>query len=367
MASRGLLAPFASIVGAIGMLLAATWPAAASAFDAVLCADYDQRTVVDETTPGAEVVAVRPEERAQHALRCLHLLRNRLDQVAGGTASEQAQAELDALEERISDVEEDLRGIAKYLARRVSERRYYDEQKLAWEWQLVNIENYFNIPPYARLYVDNNDYDRYSFKVSIGYEYTSIRDVLAVGAARIGLLIHHHYGRMPYSDEYGFDLYGAQLSGNLLLSGSTEQKSNGDSDEETDSETLGMDVALFAPLLRNRVRADVALLTGPLFVVGASQTDLSTRIRTKTYAGVRSGINPEHYIDVLVGRSPGLSSTRVEIRGQMPVARMQSGNAFFIGTVINMGAINDEPDEEDRITIYVSWNIDFLDLFMPGS
>jgi hypothetical protein len=71
-------------------------------------------------------------------------------------------------------------------------------------------------------------------------------------------------------------------------------------------------------------------------------------------------------IDVLVGRSPGLSSRRVEIRGQMPVAQMQNGNAFFAGTVINMGAINDEPDEEDRITIYVSWNVDFLDLFMPG-
>jgi hypothetical protein len=271
-------------------------------------------------------------------------------------------------EHQLASVEEDLRTAGRRLEYLVESKRFCDTDKLRHESYIRDIEHYFHIPDYSRLYLDHNDFGRYFFKLSVGYEYTSINNILEESSPRIALLIFNYFDRRPYQEQYGLDYYGYQMFGNLILSGATEQKSGQTISTETEQveRTLGIDVGIFAPLLRHRIRPDLSHQFGLMAAGGAKQTDTSNKIRLRGYAGVRSAISPEHYIDALVGRSPGLKSVRMEFRGQMPVAEMGRGSRFFVGALANMGIANKKPNEDDVLTVYMSWNIDFLDLFTTG-
>lgn len=108
-----------------------------------------------------------------------------------------------------------------------------------------------------------------------------------------------------------------KLSGNLILSGATEQRPTVQTTE--DEKTLEIDIFMFTPLLRSKIRPDLGLQTGPLLLIGAKQTDNSKKVNERVYIGIRSAISPAHHLDLLFGHSSGLKSGRMEIRGQMPV------------------------------------------------
>ncbi len=277
--------------------------------------------------------------------------------------------QLHRVQDKLSVYEEDLRVIGKRLNKVIEGERFCTPRRLSYEHGIIAIENYFELPSYARLYISHGDYDRYFFKVNVGYEYTSISGILETTSPRLGLLIYTFYGDRPFKEKYGHGYYGVQLAGNLILSGTTEQKAetSGEADPDEIDRTLGIDVSLFAPYTRSKVRPDLALETGPVLTVGANANDQERKIRERVYFGIRSAMSPEHFIDFIIGRSPGLESRRLEVRGQMPVAKLGRESRIFLGAVANMGIINEQPNEDDVITVYLSWNIDFLDLFAPGS
>lgn len=326
-----------------------------------LCTDYYQITNAT-TSNGITLITVNPiEDRVLDAISCLHQLRQNLH-----TAQKNKDRDtIKIIEHELSDVEEDLRNIGKRLDRIITSRCYCVGKRDDYEARLADIRHYFHRPRYERLYIGHNDYDRYFFKLNIGYEYNSISTILEESSPRLGLLINNHFGRRPYQDEYGAGLYGVQLSGNLILSGASEQSSTAPGSTEN-LKTLSADISAFAPLIRSKIRPDLALQAGMIMSVSASQTDASTGIRWRKYIGVRSGLSPLHYLDVLIGRSPGLKSTRLELRAQMPVANIGKGSRFYLGAIANMAIYNDQPDEEDIVTVYFTWNIDFLNLFVTG-
>lgn len=276
---------------------------------------------------------------------------------------------LTVLGNRLSSSEEQLRILHRQLAKQISAIRYCTADKVMQENYYRSIEAYLKIPDYKRLYIDHNDYERYFFKLNVGYEYSSISGILKDSSPRVGLLIYRHFGRMPYQEEYGFGNYGYQLFANLILSANTAQQSSSGTvtpEDEPLENTLGINISIYKPILRNRSRPDFSHLTGPVINIGTKQSDETTKIQSQYYIGVRSAMSPEHYLDMLYGRSPGQKSSRLEIRGQMPVATMGGGSRFFIGMEANIGVANKQPDENDVFTVYVSWNIDFLDLFTTG-
>lgn len=349
------------------------------------CDSFQKQVWISVDQDGQSIETLSLEERVPFAFICIHQIRTELErkfseleyleqdsiqasQLESKANKAQVNKQISELELRLSSVEEDLRVASQRMQKTVAAKRYCDFEQLAIERQIINIRNYFNIPDYDRLYVQHNDYERYFFKLSLGYEYTSVSGILEENAPRVALLIHEHFGRRPYHDEYGFKFYGIELFGNLTLSGATEQKSSvtPGSDEGQSNRTLGIDVALFSALERSKIRPDLSLHNGPLVLIGAKQTDESTKIRMRTYAGIRSAVSPEHYLDMLFGRSPGLESTRLEIRGQLPVVNLGGDTRLFVGAVANMGIKNKQADENDILTIYMSWNIDFLDMFTPG-
>jgi len=276
---------------------------------------------------------------------------------------------LQSLAHKMSDQEEQLRVMHRQLEKQTSAIRYCNADKVIQENYIRQIESYFNIPAYKRLYVDHNDYERYFFKLNVGYEYNSISGILKESSPRIGLLIYSHFDRMPYQGEYGFGDYGYQLFANVILSGNTGKQTTASTtvpEDEQIENTLGINVSVYKPVLRSKIRADSSHLFGPMIDIGTKQNDETTDIQSQYYLGVRSAMSPEHFIDVLFGRSPGQASSRMEIRGQMPVAIMGGGSRFFVGMLANMGVANKQENESDVFTVYVSWNIDFLDLFATG-
>lgn len=348
------------------------------------CQQY-QQNIEHHVSDGRSISrAIALEDRVPFALDCVSDLKNALAAARqrhreqrstwqASAAEQQTQllntrAEIDTIISELSNVEEDLRNIAKRLDKAIMSRCGCIENRANYEQQLISIKNYFNIPPHERLYLDHGDYDRYFFKLNIGYEYTSISKILTQSSPRLGLLINNHYGRRPYHDEYGSGFFGVQLSGNLILSGATEQKPDSTTTTPANEETktLGIDISLFTPLLRSKLRPDLSLHTGPVIMLGAKQTDEATKIHERTYAGLRSAVSPLHYLEVLFGHTPGLKSGRMEIRGQMPVTKLGGGSMLYLGAIGNMGVINDKENEEDIITVYISWNIDFSDLFATG-
>lgn len=315
------------------------------------------------------------EQRVPLGLSCAHALKNDLLSaqilLAGledtkGPEAINAQTQIYAIESSLSEVEEDLKTIAKQLDSKIRERCGCGEEILQAESRLVQINQYFNVHLKDRIYVDHNDYDRYFFSLSIGYEYNSINEILADSSPRVGLLINHYYGRRPYKDESGFGYRGVQLSANMTFSGEKEQKTSPTAPVDKDNKTLGFDLVLFSPLHITKVRQDLSLHTGPLAMIGVKQTDEDAEVRSRNYIGFRSGFSPEHFLDVTIGKSPGLDSTRMEVRGQMPVARLAGGSLFYIGIAANIGIANEQDDEEDVITTYFSWSIDFTDMLATG-
>ena len=76
--------------------------------------------------------------------------------------------------------------------------------------------------------------------------------------------------------------------------------------------------------------------------------------------------NPEWYLDILYGKTESVQGRRIEVRGQMPVIPVKTGNHVYIGAVANFRASNEgdgETPQKDTVQVYLTWNVDFKSIF----
>lgn len=263
------------------------------------------------------------------------------------------------------------------------------------------------------LFVNAEKYDDYFFRLNTGYEFVAVDRFFDKGEPRISLLVNSRLGGRWVTDALdGFSgLYGGRLSFTSQLESSAEvtptlpqdmpaqpqSKLAQTTDTPTDSteaanakvtKTFSFELQGTWVFYRTRVfsgsepedasttsSANLRHYLGLIGVAGGLKTDDQPKIATRTYAGLRWAINPELYTDVLYGHTSGLASNRFEIRGQLPVYTLASGDKVYLGGIGNFG-INKRrrtlsvdadgnsiaPKESDAVRIYLTWNADLKKL-----
>lgn len=233
--------------------------------------------------------------------------------------------------------------------------------------RIISIKNQLKIKGYEDvlepLYVDfdssDKNYHRYYYSFNLGYEYVSLNDIFQKGVPRIGFLLYRRYGDVPVLRE-GMGFYGYHIFGSLQLTSSAEQGLQIEDDGVR--KTLEASVEQYFPVFHSLLRLDARLsdYLGPIVSYGAKKNDAEDSIRSRLYVGIRNAMNAETYIDLMVGRSEGLASTRVEARAHIPVYKFAFGSRIFLGGVINMGFPGlDNKGESDVIRFFMEWNADF--------
>jgi hypothetical protein len=107
---------------------------------------------------------------------------------------------------------------------------------------------------------------------------------------------------------------------------------------------------------------------GFFFEAGLIEVDSESKARSRYYGGLRWANHPEWYIDALLGKTEGLDSDRLEVRGQFPIAPATDNSRVYLGIIANLG-INEPKDstDEDLIRVYVKWNVDLKAFFQNFS
>lgn len=219
-----------------------------------------------------------------------------------------------------------------------------------------------------------DDYDDYFFRFNIGYEYTGVNKLFQKGFPRIGFLVYKKSDEKEPDDYPGGwkFFHGYHLSLSALVTSSGEQETTVSSNQPTvkntgENQALEFNMELFTPVYRS-VRFNNGKLWqyfGPVVVVGEKKVDVDSsgntinHIDSRFYGGLKLAINPELYADFLYGKTSRLHSTRVEIRGQLPIYRFQNGSRFVLGAIGNIGVKDKVDNEADDIRIYITWNVNF--------
>jgi hypothetical protein len=260
------------------------------------------------------------------------------------------------------------------------------------------------------------DYEQWFNKLSMGYEYAGATDAFSKGFPRIGAMIGFHYPRQLVPDaasSFHFGGYGVYNMFTIWLTNSGEATptplaktfistasraaairaldTSGDPDTGTTDSTpkqptltraVEFEYQIFWPWWRNDFQAvnpRLRTTVGPLIVLGARKLDSDTFAHDRVYVGLRNARSPDTFYDFLYGRTGGLISHRIELRGQYALPLTFKNNArLALGGVGNFGinkrrhgdcseaAPNCRPDENDSIRFYLSYDIggsDFLKFF----
>lgn len=204
------------------------------------------------------------------------------------------------------------------------------------------------------LLVNHDDFDDYFFAFSVGYEYSGVSEIFSKGFPRVGLLVHRKYHER------------LSMAGSFLLTSSAEQKLEGTgqaSDIRAEGEkTLELEVQPFyawkeIDAVLGRGSRKINEQIGATLVLGGRKTDQTSQLDARYYLGLRAAFNPHTYFDALVGRTQSLDSSRLELRGQMPIFRMANNSRFYIGGILNAAVHNrDEVTEPDVVRVYVKWD-----------
>lgn len=101
---------------------------------------------------------------------------------------------------------------------------------------------------------------------------------------------------------------------------------------------------------------------GPIGLFGLRKRDGDSQFTYRRYMGFRDAINPDTYVDVLFGKTMGLSGSRAELRAQMPLpfGTFNNDSRFFIGAVANVHWKSSSAS--DSVVIYLTWNLPFQKL-----
>ena len=117
------------------------------------------------------------------------------------------------------------------------------------------------------------------------------------------------------------------------------------------------------PFYHSILRLDNSLsdYIGVLLSYGTNKSQLEERANSRLYGGFRNAFNPQTYIDVLLGRTQGLDSTRFELRAHIPVYKFAHGSRIFFGSIFNTALPwhQDKVDDSDVYRFYLEWNADF--------
>lgn len=212
----------------------------------------------------------------------------------------------------------------------------------------------------------NNFSSTLLMKLNLGYEYATVDNTFQKGFPRIGLTLYATHFQAPLNPNDGVLTFGIHNSFTAQLTSSAEQldaknvTAGGDggitSANMGSKRALELDTMLFLPILRTQYGVQ---LIGPIGVFGAKKVDDRSKFDGRYYSGIRFARNPEMYGDILLGKTEGLTSTRLEARGQFPVYK----DWLFLGAIGNFGIKDKDKDrsqltEADSIRVFLTWNVE---------
>lgn len=216
---------------------------------------------------------------------------------------------------------------------------------------------YFN--PANRIPLDKGWNTDFLKNFYAGIEGTSVNGLNEQTTNRIGLMVYKQF-KGPLQSFKWAEKLDIHLFGNVLLTSSGEQSAENLSIEET----LEVNLNLYFPSgIGENPTIDV-LAIGPIITANTRKVNDSNNFENGYMLGIRFSQSPESYMDILFGKNEALLGDRWELRGQLPVAEILGGN-LFLGGVLNL-AKNDNVLENDSVRIYISWQVQFTDLFSFG-
>ncbi|MEK6747865.1 MAG: hypothetical protein AABY83_01505 [Pseudomonadota bacterium] len=266
---------------------------------------------------------------------------------------------------------EAMRGYAILLASPEVGADQKEEYRLAWQQSRASLKALKKAIPFRGyeeqvdpLVVDFDDYEanfhRYYYRFSIGFEYISINSLFQTGVPRIGFLVYRRYSEVPEMHE-GFGFYGVHFSGGLLMTSSAEAQINDKTAKGNVENTLEVTAEVFVPVLHSIISLDRSSTDymGFMAAYGAKKTDTDAQISSRGYFGIRNILNPETYVDILLGRTVSVSKQRLEIRGQLPVYKFVHGSRIYLGGIMNTRVPWSSPeDSRDVLRFYLTWNVE---------
>ncbi len=235
-----------------------------------------------------------------------------------------------------------------------------------------------------------DDYNQFFFNFMAGYESSTVKTIFEKGYPRAGFMVYMKHWDSEVTDGYsGWYLpvyHSLHHAFTAQITSSAEQDIKIDTTKSPDTtgtkNALEFEMLFFSPIYRFE-RLNWGKLweyAGPIAIIGGKKTDDDRRINLRVYRGIRFATSPEHYADIMVGETADLKSQRIEVRGQLPVYKFDGGTRLYLGAIGNFGltkethkvtdkATGTEKDEveADVIRVYLTWNVEFKDIFGNSS
>jgi hypothetical protein len=129
---------------------------------------------------------------------------------------------------------------------------------------------------------------------------------------------------------------------------------------------LESELGVFVPFFAKDLDSYCSLLIGPTFQASLIKVGNADRFTRRYYGGTRLAYSPESFVDVLYGKTEGLSGHRAEIRFQYPLHTLKNGGRIFWGGAFNIGvegSSQGEIAEPDSVRLYITWNTDIKGIF----
>lgn len=285
-----------------------------------------------------------------------------------------------------------------------------DEEQKAAEEEIDKLGKFVAIPNEDPI-TEYADYEQWFNKFFIGYEYSTISEAFSKGFPRMGATIGFHYPRQSAPEaSANWRSYGLWNTFTVALTNTAEASdtsltdlgtpfvsrriatSQADPEQPADNEpnppklerAVEFESQFFWAFWRSdlqRLNRRLRTRIGPILVAGARKADSDTFSHHRVYFGLRSARSPETFWDLMVGKTGGLRSRRLELRGQYALPRIfANGARLVVGGTGNFGVNkrrhgtceeNDTacvPDETDSIRFFISYDISgegILGRFLP--
>ena len=269
--------------------------------------------------------------------------------------------------------------------------------------RLGEIESLVTLPtsenPLYRIY-DDDYQDWWINQFYLGGEFDSASGILNRGFARMGYTSWWHAGGENVPESHprsGWGNYGRHYIFNALLTSTAEQNvgkllstpsttdpcaTNTTSAEKCIRRALETEQSIWVPLFRDQRHNRLRLYAGPVVSFGAKFLDpnenntKSLQADYRYYAGLRAGFARDMFGQLLLGRTRSLRSHRLEVNGEVPVAKWGAKSRLLLGWTANLRAGGKEAftrvldstnhalivPERDVYRVYVVYELDFLTL-----
>lgn len=205
----------------------------------------------------------------------------------------------------------------------------------------------------------------WKYQFNLGYEFASINDIFEKGFARTGLQVYRGFVKEAND---GFRFHGVDLFANFRLTSTAETEIDANASPNTSGgidKALEVDIQLFFPAYISTAYIlnddkNKKEYVGPVISIGGRKVDSRNDIEGRYYAGLRAALDTDWFFDAMVGHTEGLNSARVELRAQMPIAKIKIGESsqLHLGGITNFGTTSNNGKGNDIVRVYISWGID---------